>query len=149
MQVPREIKGDRDPKFTLALWTKLMEKLDAKLRMSSSHHPQTDGQTERTTRTLNEQLRAYTSTLGREWHKYLGFAEFAYNDIINPTGHPPFQLVYGQDLELPWQFITPGKKKKKNPTLMSVKEFLPEDAREYRKSVVRAGAIEDELGSAD
>lgn len=46
--IPFIIISDRDPKFTSHLRGTLHEALGTKLRLSSSYHPQTDGQTERT-----------------------------------------------------------------------------------------------------
>lgn len=41
--IPNSITSDRDPKCTSAFWTRLMELCDVKLRLSSSHYPQSDG----------------------------------------------------------------------------------------------------------
>lgn len=45
--LPLNIISDRDPIFTSRFFKELMEKLDVELHMSTSYHPQTDGQTER------------------------------------------------------------------------------------------------------
>ncbi|XP_050887986.1 uncharacterized protein LOC127093125 [Lathyrus oleraceus] len=47
--VPLSIVSDRDPRFTSRFWESLQEALGSKLRLSSTYHPQTDGQIERTT----------------------------------------------------------------------------------------------------
>jgi hypothetical protein len=43
---------DRDPRFTSAFWQEITVLLGTRTVMSSSFHPQTDGQTERVNQTL-------------------------------------------------------------------------------------------------
>ena len=64
--------------------------------MSTPAHPQTDGQSERAIRSLEEMLRAYISKDGADWETYLPALEFAYNNRQHSsTGQAPFELVYG------------------------------------------------------
>ena len=58
--LPTELVTDRDMRFTLAFFRQLMEKWEVKQKMSTSFHPQTDGQTEVMNRTLEDYLRAFT-----------------------------------------------------------------------------------------
>ena len=50
--LPRSIVSDRDTKFVGYFWRKLWKMLKIDLKFSSSHHPQTDGQTEVVNRSL-------------------------------------------------------------------------------------------------
>jgi hypothetical protein len=69
-----------------------------KLAMSSLFHPQTDGQTERANRTLEEMLRYSVSYRQDDWCEKLEYLEFAYNNAKNKTtGQTPFLLNYGQE----------------------------------------------------
>ncbi|GBG72519.1 hypothetical protein CBR_g12090 [Chara braunii] len=51
--LPQSIISDRDPCFTSTFWRRLHEVYGSQLRFSSSYHPQTDGQTEVTNKTLD------------------------------------------------------------------------------------------------
>ena len=56
--VPSSIVSDRDPRFTSRFWESLNRALGTKLRLSSTYHPQTDGQTEWTIQSFEDLLRA-------------------------------------------------------------------------------------------
>nr|GEW11174.1 putative reverse transcriptase domain-containing protein [Tanacetum cinerariifolium] len=53
------IISDRDSRFTSRFWQSMQEALGTRLDMSTTYHPQTDGQRERTIQTLEDMLRAY------------------------------------------------------------------------------------------
>ena len=66
--------------------------------MSSANHAQTDGQTERTNKTLEQILRSFVNHSHTNWHSLLPLAEFAYNDSISSSNKlTPFQVDNGQD----------------------------------------------------
>ena len=70
--------------------------------MSTSHHPQTDGQTERANRTIEDTLRAYVAPHQSDWDKHLIAAEFAYNNSVQAsTGSTPFYLNHGRHPHTP------------------------------------------------
>lgn len=95
--IPDSIISDRDPRFTSKFWQSLWKHLGTKLIMSSAYHPQTDGQTERANRTLEDMLRAYVDVNQDDWDEYLVAAEIAYNNSIQAsTKFTPFFLNYGQ-----------------------------------------------------
>ena len=63
---------------------------------STSSHPQTDGQTEVTNRTLGALLRAIVQKNLKKWEECLPISEFAYNRTTHSTtNHSPFEIVYG------------------------------------------------------
>jgi hypothetical protein len=68
--IPLSIVSDRDPKLTSSFWKEVCTLLQVQQRMSTAMHPQTDGQTERMNRTLEEMLRHYTSFHADDWNAY-------------------------------------------------------------------------------
>jgi hypothetical protein len=100
--LPSSIVSDRDPRFTSHFWSAVMRHLDTKLHMSTAFHPQTDGQSERANRTVEEMLRHFVHPMHDDWDKYLPVLEFAYNSSVNPsTKHTPFFLNTGRDPRVP------------------------------------------------
>ncbi|GKF26366.1 putative reverse transcriptase domain-containing protein, partial [Tanacetum coccineum] len=65
-RVPVSIIFDRDGRFTSHFWKSLNKALDTRLDMSTSYHPQTDGQSERTIQTLEDMLRFSVLDFGKE-----------------------------------------------------------------------------------
>ena len=58
--------------------------------MSTSEHPETDGQTERANRVLEEILRGYVHSF-TSWSEFLPMVEFAINNSVRAsTSHTPF-----------------------------------------------------------
>ena len=52
----RQIISDWDTIFTSELWTALHKLTGVKLKMSMAYHPQTDGASEQTNKTLNQAI---------------------------------------------------------------------------------------------
>lgn len=74
-----------------------MEATGTNLKMSTAFHPQTDGQTERVNRMVEEYLRHFVSAEQDDWDELLPLAEFALNDSYQESiGTTPFYLTYGQ-----------------------------------------------------
>ncbi|KAE9182726.1 hypothetical protein PF002_g26909 [Phytophthora fragariae] len=88
--LPESIVSDRDPRFTSAFWSRLFALLGTRLLMSTAAHPETDGQTERVNRVLEDVLRSYATSFA-SWSSFLPMAEFALNNSTHAsTGLTPF-----------------------------------------------------------
>jgi hypothetical protein len=97
---PMAVISDRDPVFTGHFWQHLFKIAGAELRMSSSYHPQTDGQTERVNQCLETFLRCFTNACPKKWSVWLPTAEFWYNTSQHSAlGCSPFEVLYGRK---PW-----------------------------------------------
>jgi hypothetical protein len=108
--LPIKIISDRDPRFTGEFWKNLFRLIGTEIALSSAYHPQSDGQTERTNRTLEEILRNHINATQDNWDKLLPMAEFAINDSVSPTtGFTPFQLMYGIHPRKPIDMIAESK----------------------------------------
>uniref|UniRef100_H3G5W9 Integrase catalytic domain-containing protein n=1 Tax=Phytophthora ramorum TaxID=164328 RepID=H3G5W9_PHYRM len=71
-------------------WSSLFQLLGSKLLMSTAAHPETDGQTERVNRVLEDVLRSYATSFTC-WSSFLPLAEFAPNNAEHAsTGLTPF-----------------------------------------------------------
>lgn len=94
--LPSSIISDRDKVFTSALWQQLFTLSDTKLLMSSSYHPQINGQTKRANQCLEAFLRCSVHSCLKDWHKWLPLAEFWYNTAYHlAMGTTPFKVLYG------------------------------------------------------
>jgi hypothetical protein len=107
--VPSVIISDRDQRFMSRFWQALFTALGTQLRFSTAFHPQTDGQSERANRTVEDYLRHFVSPRQDDWDEHLDLAEFAINDSANPsTGYSPFFLAYGRQPSSPLDVALAG-----------------------------------------
>nr|GFC78657.1 putative reverse transcriptase domain, ribonuclease H-like domain, aspartic peptidase domain protein [Tanacetum cinerariifolium] len=70
--------------------------LGTRLDMSTSYHPETDGQSERTIQTIEDMLRACVIDFGNGWERHLPLVEFSYNNSYHASiKAAPFKALYG------------------------------------------------------
>jgi hypothetical protein len=90
-RLPTAIISDRDPNFTSCLWQELFRLTGTQLCLSSSYHPQSDGQTERVNQCLETYLRCFVHSCPRQWPMWLWLAKFWYNTCHHSSlGKSPF-----------------------------------------------------------
>ena len=119
--MPLSIVSDRDSKFTAEFWSELMRLVGTSLNMSSARHPESDGQTERTIRTITQYLRSFVKYNQKDWDLWLLLAEFCYNSASHSaTGMSPFQVNYGRQPLTPLAFT----KAKIETSVPEVEELL-------------------------
>jgi hypothetical protein len=100
---PETIVSDRDTRFTSNFWKALWKLSGTQLAMSSSYHPQTDGQTENVNRAVQDILRAYVKDNRKDWDRHLTAVEIAINSSRHAsTGYTPHFLSHNQEMRLPF-----------------------------------------------
>ncbi|GJR86060.1 putative reverse transcriptase domain-containing protein, partial [Tanacetum coccineum] len=96
------IISDQDGRFASHFWRSLHKALGTRLDMSTTYHPQTDGQSERIIQTLEDMLRACVLDFGKSWDKQLPLVEFSYNTSYHTSiKAPPFKALYGRKCQSP------------------------------------------------
>ncbi|GJW02354.1 putative reverse transcriptase domain-containing protein [Tanacetum coccineum] len=96
------IISDRDSHFTSRFWQSLQSALGTQLDMSTTYHPETDGQSERTIQTLEDMLRACVIDFGKGWERHLPLVEFSYNNSYHASiKATPFEALYGRKCRSP------------------------------------------------
>ena len=64
--------------------------------MSTTFHPQMDGQSERTIQTLDDMLQACDLDLKGSWEEHLPLVEFTYNNSYQASIQmTPYEALYG------------------------------------------------------
>ncbi|GJU88279.1 putative reverse transcriptase domain-containing protein [Tanacetum coccineum] len=82
-------------KMKMELWNLTVK--GTRLDMSTTYHPQTDGQSERTIQTLEDMLHACVLDFGKGWDKHLPLVEFSYNNSYHTSiKAAPFEALYGR-----------------------------------------------------
>ena len=135
--LPRTIVSDRDSKFTSHFWKEVFKNMGTTLAMSSGFHPQTDGQTERANRTIEEIMRAYVGRRHNDWDQRLSMVEFVYNNAVHSsTGFTPFYLCYGRHPVNPANLLAGADTK--NVTAEDWMETLSKDLLQARENLAKA-----------
>ena len=104
--MPTSIVFDRDPVFTSNFWQELFRLQGTQLQLSTSYHPQTDGQIEAVNKCVETYLRCFTSEKQHLWAQWLPLAEWWYNTNYHATNQmTPYEAVYGQLPPSPTSYI--------------------------------------------
>jgi len=86
--------SNRDTRFRLDIWQKLHEAFGTLLRFSTTFHPITDRQMERTIQTLEDMPRACALDFKKAWDEQLALIEFSYNNYHASIGMAPYETLY-------------------------------------------------------
>jgi hypothetical protein len=83
--LPDRIIADRDKRWATDFWKSVMASYGGVMALSSSHHPQTDGQTEVLNATIEQMLRAYVAGRRDSWSSWISVLTFAYNSSVHSS----------------------------------------------------------------
>jgi hypothetical protein len=108
--IPRKIVSDRGTQFTSKFWMSLQQAMGTKLDFSTAYHPQSDGQTERVNKVLEDLMRACVLTFDSNWKSSLPYAEFSYNNSYQASiKMSTFEALYGRKCQTPLMWSNVGE----------------------------------------
>jgi hypothetical protein len=155
--IPKVLISDRDPRFTSAFWRAFCNRLGIEPRFSTAFHPETDGQTERTNRVLEEVLRHFIEGDHSNWEDLLPLAAFAMNNAKSAsTGETPYYLNHGTHPSTPVSLALPQGNlptldvvfRDLDDTLSRIKELL-KSAQDRQKSYADQNRAPHEFAEGD
>jgi hypothetical protein len=110
--------------------------LGTKLSLSVAFHPQTNGQSERTIRTLEDMLRACVLSWKSSWEDHLALAEFSYNNNYQASiKMAPYEALYGRLCISPLCWETLGERSLVGPDWV---QQTSEKVQETRQNILAA-----------
>ena len=117
--VPVSIVLERDMRFTAHFWKSFQKDMGTRLTMSTTFHPQTDGQSERTIQVLEDMLRACVLDHKGSWEEHLPLEEFAYNNSYQVSIQmAPYEALYGRPCSSPLCWTEMGESSITDPDLI-------------------------------
>ena len=115
------IVSNRDPRFTSRFWPSLQAALGTRLHFSTTFHPQTDGQSERTIQTLEDMLRDCVMEFKGSWDTHLALMEFAYNNSYQSSIEmTPFEALHGRKCRTPVCWDEVSERRLVGPELVQI-----------------------------
>lgn len=137
---PRVLFSDRGRNFMSKLVNALCEMFDITQHHTSAYHPNTNGLVERQNSTIAASLRSYCGgTSQEEWPKTLHGVLMAYrkSPSMHSTEHSPYQLVFGEEMRLPFDVS------------LQPKDNLPREAQENIQEVLQQLKVTNEIAQSN
>ena len=99
--LPLNIVSDHNKLFVSKFWKALTRLMGIKLKMPSTYHPETDGSSECSNKTVVQYLHYHIECSQTGWVKALPLVHFNIMNTVNSsTGFSPFQLCMGHSPQL-------------------------------------------------
>lgn len=127
--------SDRGRSFMSKLINALCEIFEITQYHTSSYHPNTNGLVERQNSTIGQSLRAYCANDQDIWPKFLPgiMMSFRKSPPLGSTEYAPFELLFGQEMRLPFD------------ASLQPKDNLQRDAKQYMKDLLARLKISAEI----
>ena len=110
--------SDRGLQFVVELTKELNRMLGIKTKLSTTFHPQTDGQTKRMNQEVEQYLRFFIEHRQKDWPEWLVMTKFAINNKAHTaTKVSLFMANYGKEVRMGGDIRRKGK-------VESVMEFV-------------------------
>eukprot|EP00798_Chlamydomonas_sp_ICE-L_P029835 gene29835-biopygen11557 len=100
--IPKKLLSDRDAWFTGHFGSELQRLMGTRQAFSTAFHPQTDGQTERMNRVIEDMIRHHVGPYHDDWDQSLALVDFAINNSWQESiQNTPFRAYLGYDPRTP------------------------------------------------
>jgi hypothetical protein len=105
----QQLHTDQGRQFEAALFQQVCDLLQIKKTRTTPFHPQSDGQTERLNRTLEDILAKLCAEHSADWDEMLPFALAAYRSSVHSTtGETPNRMMLGREVITPLTLLAPS-----------------------------------------
>ena len=148
--------SDKDPRFTTHFWKSFQKAMGTQMTMSTTFHPQTDGQFEMTIQVLEDMPRACVLDHTGSWEEHLPLVEFAYNNSYQASIQmTPYEALYGRGMQSPICWTEVGESPITGPDLIRdtsekvcliQQRLLTAQSRQKSYTDVRCRPLEFEVG---
>jgi transposase InsO family protein/predicted aspartyl protease len=106
--IPMQLHSDKGAAFEAKVFQKVCERLGIHKTHTTAYHPQSDGQTERANRTLEDVLAKLARDEPEQWDRWLPLACFAYNTSVHRvTKETPMRMMMGREARTPLSMLLP------------------------------------------
>src|ERR1700683_5035456 len=94
--IPRQVISDRDTRWRGNFWKEICDRMGMARSLTTTYHPQADGQTEVLNQSLEISFRAYVGPSRDDWAKHLDALSLSYNSTPHTTtAFAPAYLLRG------------------------------------------------------
>ncbi len=125
---PESVLTDQGTQFTAEVFKTLCKQFNIKQLLSTAHHQQTNGKTEKFIKFLTDTIATKVNKNHNDWDEYIDGCLLTYRASLNRTLEDnPFFLIYGRDPILPQDMFLPISKD-------NLRKITENDIETYKKT---------------